>query len=65
MSYFPFISGSVFAVGGIGSASAVLALRSTMENVISGLLLKLEDKIRVGEVITLPGDAKKAGEGIK
>ena len=52
-------------MGGIGSASAVLALRSTMENVISGLLLKLEDKIRVGEVITLPGDAKKAGKGIK
>ena len=34
-----------------------------MENVISGLLLKLEDKIRVGEVITRPGDAKKAGKG--
>ena len=48
-------------MGGIGSASVVLALRSTMENVISGLLLKLEDKIRVGEIITVPGDGKKSG----
>ena len=53
--------GSIFAVGGIGSASVILALRSTMENVIGGLLLKLEDKIRVGEVITVPGDGKKTG----
>lgn len=48
-------------MGGIGSASVILALRSTMENVIGGLLLKLEDKIRVGEVITVPGDGKKTG----
>ena len=48
-------------MGGIGSASVILALRSTMENVIGGLLLKLEDKIRVGEVITIPGDGKKTG----
>jgi small-conductance mechanosensitive channel len=48
-------------VGGIGSASVVLALRSTMENIIGGLLLKLQDKMRVGEVVTVPGENHKAG----
>lgn len=42
-------------MGGIGSASVVLALRSTAENAIGGLLLKLQDKFRVGDVISLPG----------
>ena len=55
--------GSVFALGGIGSASVVLALRSTMENLISGLVLKLQDKIRVGEIVTVPGgDSKHSGK---
>lgn len=51
---FGFALGSVFAVGGIGSASVVLALRSTMENIIGGVLIKLQDKFRVGESITIP-----------
>lgn len=58
-----FALGSVFAVGGIGSASIVLALRSTMENIVGGLLLKLQDKIRVGERITIPTTAKEKGKG--
>jgi len=60
---FGFALGSLFAVGGIGSASAVLALRSTFENVVGGLLLKLQDKFRVGETITLPDDKKKGSRG--
>lgn len=47
--------GSLFALGGIGSASFVLALRSSMENLVGGLLLKLQDKFRVGEKVTFPG----------
>lgn len=46
--------GSMFALGGIGSASFVLAMRSSMENLIGGLLLKFQDKFRVGEKISLP-----------
>jgi small-conductance mechanosensitive channel len=46
--------GSIFAIGGIGSASFVLALRSTMENLLGGLLLKLQDKFHVREKISLP-----------
>lgn len=57
-----FALGSVFAVGGIGSASIVLALRSTFENIVGGLLLKLQDKFRVGEVITIPSSADKKGK---
>ena len=49
-----FALGSIFAVGGLGSASLVLALRSTVENVIGGILLKVEDKFRIGELITIP-----------
>jgi len=63
---FGFALGSIFSVVGIGSASVVLALRGTMENVIGGLLLKFQDKIRVGEVVTIPGIGKKGGyeEGV-
>lgn len=50
---------SAHIVGGLGSASFVLAMRSTMENAIGGLLLKLQDKFRVGDVITLPGKDKE------
>ena len=57
-----FALGSVFAVGGIGSASIVLALRSTFENLVGGLLLKLNDKFRVGEVITIPSTKGKGAE---
>ena len=61
-----FALGSIFAVGGIGSASVVLALRDTMENVIGGLMLKFEDKLRVGEVISIPKNnkAKNDEEGV-
>lgn len=54
-------AGSIFALGGIGSASVVLALRSTMENAVGGVLLKLQDKLRVGEKINIPG-TKEEGE---
>ena len=61
-----FALGSIFAVGGIGSASVVLALRDTMENVIGGLMLKFEDKLRVGETISIPkgNKGKNDEEGV-
>ena len=38
-------------------------MRSTMENLIGGLVLKLQDKIRVGEIVTVPGgDSKHTGK---
>jgi small-conductance mechanosensitive channel len=42
---FGFGMGSVFALGGIGSASIILASRSTFENFSGGVLLKLQDKV--------------------
>jgi hypothetical protein len=34
-----------------------------MENLIGGLVLKLQDKIRVGEIVTVPGgDSKHTGK---
>jgi len=60
-----FALGSVFAVGGTVTASIVLAMRSTFENVVGGLLLKLQDKFRVGEVITVPELGKKGGSSNK
>lgn len=50
---------SIFALGGLGSASFVLALRSTMENILGGLLLRLQDKFRVNEKITLPNSKEE------
>jgi small-conductance mechanosensitive channel len=44
---------SVFAVGGIGSATIILALRSTFENLAGGLLLKIQDRFRRGEKIAI------------
>jgi MscS family membrane protein len=38
---------------GIGSASIILALRSTFENFSGGVLLKLQDKFRVGDYIAV------------
>lgn len=38
---------------GIGSASVILALRSTFENFSGGVLLKLQDKFRVGDYIAV------------
>lgn len=52
---------SLFALGGLGSASFILALRSTMENLLGGLLLRLQDKFRVGEKITLPNSKDEEG----
>lgn len=54
-----FALGSIFAVGGLGSASLVLALRSTIENVIGGILIKVQDKFRINEVITIPKSVEK------
>lgn len=48
-----FALGSLLTLGGIGSASIILALRGTMENLISGIILKIEDKYRVGEEVAI------------
>ena len=58
-----FALGSIFALGGVGSASIVLALRSTFENIVGGLLLKLQDKFRCGEVITIPTSSSAPKKG--
>jgi small-conductance mechanosensitive channel len=47
---------SIFAFGGIGSATLVLALRSVFENFIGGIMLRLQDKFRVGERIESSND---------
>jgi hypothetical protein len=39
---FGFALGSIFAIGGIGSASIVLALRQSAENLLGGLLLRFQ-----------------------
>eukprot|EP01041_Mallomonas_annulata_P012333 gene12333-25948_t len=44
---------SVLALGGIGSASAALAFKNTAENFLSGQILRLEDKFRIGEIISV------------
>ena len=49
-----FALGSILTFGSIGSASAILALRGTTENLVGGVLLKLQDKFHVGEVVTVP-----------
>ncbi len=50
---FGFALKSVFAVGSIGSATVILALRSTFENLVGGLLLKVQDRFRRGEKISV------------
>lgn len=52
---FGYAMGSLVAVGGITSASIVLALKETMENLLGGLLVKFNDKFRPGDFITIPG----------
>ena len=42
---------SIFAFGGLGSATLILALRATVENIVGGILLQIQDKFRVGEKI--------------
>ena len=49
-----FALGSIFAMGGLGSASLILALRTTIENIIGGIAIKVQDKFRIGELITIP-----------
>ena len=55
-----FAVGSFFAVGGIGSATVILALRSIFENLVGGLLLKVQDRFRQGEKISI-GNNKEDG----
>lgn len=55
-----FAVGSIFAVGGIGSATIILALRSIFENLVGGLLLKVQDRFRRGEKISI-GNNKDSG----
>ena len=55
--------GSIFAIGGIGSATTVLALKSTVENVVGGLTLRLQDKCRVGDKIALVEGQKSGQQG--
>lgn len=42
------------ALGGVGSASLVVALRPLGENLLGGLLLRLQDKFRTGDLVALP-----------
>ena len=48
--------GSIFALGGIGSASIILALRPVFENLLGGILLRLRDEFRVGDKVEIYGD---------
>ena len=51
---FGFALGSLLTLGGIGSASLVLAMKGTMEDVLGGIALKVQDKFRIGETISIP-----------
>ena len=57
--------GSIFALGSAGTASIVLALRSTFENLIGGLALKLQDKFRSDEMVSIPNVKTGAVANIK
>ena len=48
-------------MGGIGSASLIVALRPVGENLLGGLLLRLQDKFRLGDSIAVE---QKALEGV-
>ena len=50
--------GSMVALGGIGSASLALAFKVSVENIISGIILKVRDIFRVGDVISLTGSER-------
>lgn len=50
-----FALGSLLTLGGIGSASLVLAMKGTMEDLLGGISLKVQDKFRIGETIGIPG----------
>ena len=53
-----FALGSLLTLGGIGSASLVLAMKGTMEDILGGIALKVEDKFRIGETISIPGKSE-------
>jgi small-conductance mechanosensitive channel len=59
---FGYALGSIFALGGIGSASIIIALKETMENMLGGILIRFNDKFRVGDSITLGGKTKEQGK---
>ena len=56
---FGFALGSLLTLGGIGSASLVLAMKGTMEDILGGIALKVQDKFRIGETISIPGKSEK------
>jgi len=47
--------GSILALGWLSSTTLLNALRPLCENAVGGLLLRLQDKFRVGETISLRG----------
>lgn len=54
-------SGTLFTLGSAGGLSISLALRGIMENLVGGVAIKLQDKLRVGERISIP-DSQELGE---
>lgn len=57
-----FALGSMLTIGGIGSASLVLALREPMENLLSGIALKVQDRFRVGEHVSQLSTSEEGDE---
>jgi small-conductance mechanosensitive channel len=55
---------SILALGGLGSASLVLAFKGTAEAFLSGIILKLQDRFRPGEYVQIGGGRSKAVDGI-
>ena len=47
---------SIFAFGGIGSATLVIALKSVFENYVGGIMLRIQDKFRVNDKIQTAHD---------
>lgn len=47
---------SIFAFGGIGSATLVIALKSVFENFVGGIMLRIQDKFRVNDKIQTAHD---------
>ena len=62
---FGYALGSIFAIGGLGSASIVLATKETFENLIGGFFLRLNDKFRLGETISFSGKIKEQGKVVE
>ena len=49
---------SILALGGVWGASAALAFKVSMENIISGLLLRTRDIFRIGDTISASNGKK-------